>query len=106
LAAATIKVLFYSIWMFRHNDFKYVIYDYVPSMLAVLFLAIYAFIKTKSPFAVWLIIGVVISFVAAGIQQSGLSLHRHFNHNDLYHVVQMVGLWFLYRSVLNIEQSV
>jgi hypothetical protein len=45
-----------------------------------------------------LIAGVVVSAVAAAIQQSGWSLHRHFNHNDLYHVVQALGVWLLFRS--------
>jgi hypothetical protein len=40
--------------------------------------------------------GVSLSAVAAGIQQSGVAIHRHFNHNDLYHVVQAVAIWLLY----------
>jgi hypothetical protein len=35
---------------------------------------------------------------AALVQRSGFALHRHFNHNDLYHVVQMLGTWLLYRG--------
>jgi hypothetical protein len=28
---------------------------------------------------------------------------QHFNHNDLYHVVQMVGLYFLYRAAVFLQ---
>jgi hypothetical protein len=45
--------------------------------------------------------GVVVSIVAAAIQQSGWSIHRHFNHNDLYHVVQALGIWLLYRGAID-----
>ena len=46
----------------------------------------------------WIIGGVLVSFGAAGIQQSGIALHQHFNHNDIYHVVQMAGVYLLYRG--------
>ncbi len=48
----------------------------------------------------WTAAGVAVSFAAAAVQQSGLALHRHFNHNDLYHVIQMGGLYLLYRGGL------
>lgn len=35
---------------------------------------------------------VVLSAVAAWVQQSGLSLSADFNHNDLFHVVQALAL--------------
>ncbi len=38
---------------------------------------------------------VALTFVAAGVQQSGFDRHRHLNHNDLQHLVQMVAVWFL-----------
>ena len=44
--------------------------------------------------------GVAVSVAAAVIQQSGWSIHRYFNHNDLYHVVQAVGVWLLYRGAM------
>jgi hypothetical protein len=37
-----------------------------------------------------------------------VSLHQHFNHNDLYHVVQMVGLYGVYRggrSLLDLDPA-
>jgi hypothetical protein len=27
-------------------------------------------------------------------------LSRHFNHNDLYHVIQLIGLYFFYKGAL------
>jgi hypothetical protein len=44
--------------------------------------------------------GVAVSVMAAAIQQSGWAIHRYFNHNDLYHVVQAAGVWLLYRGAV------
>ena len=100
LILAGLKFLLYAMWMTSHDDFRYVIYDYAPALLGILLLAIYASLPRRERFAPWLIGGVLVSFAAAGIQASGLALHRHFNHNDLYHVVQMGAFWLLYRGGL------
>ena len=42
--------------------------------------------------------GIAVSIAAAVLQQSGIRLHEHFNHNDLMHVVQMAGVWLLYQG--------
>jgi hypothetical protein len=36
-------------------------------------------------------------------QASGFALHRHFNHNDLYHVIQIAALLFCYLGVRTIK---
>lgn len=35
-----------------------------------------------------------------------VSPHRNFNHNDLFHVIQCVALWFLYRGGLAFKDIV
>lgn len=98
LALAGLKFLVYAAWMSVHDDFLFVIYDYAPALLGVFLLAIHAALARRERFAPWLIGGVIVSFAAAGIQASGLALHEHFNHNDLYHVVQMGAFWLFYRG--------
>lgn len=100
LTLAGLKFFVYTLWMTAHDDYRYVIYDYAPALVAIGLLAAYAGLARRAPFAGWLIGGVLASFAAAGIQMSGLALHAHFNHNDLYHVVQMVAFWLLYRGGL------
>jgi hypothetical protein len=46
----------------------------------------------------WLKAGVWISVLGLAIQQLRLSPHPDFNHNDLYHLVQTVGLYCFYRG--------
>ncbi len=48
----------------------------------------------------WLRKGIVVSAVGILLMVNKVSLHQHFNHNDVYHVVQMVGLYFFYRGAV------
>lgn len=51
----------------------------------------------------WLAIGFVITAVGVLMVIARVSLHQHFNQNDLYHVVQMVGLWALERGMSSLS---
>lgn len=46
----------------------------------------------------WLIGGVVLSLLGLGVQQGGIGLGPNFNHNDLYHCVQIGALYLFYRG--------
>lgn len=76
------------------DDFRFIIYDYGASMLLLLGLLLAA--KPRRPGTHWIITGLLVAFIAAAIQRSRRSWHRHFNHNDLYHLVQMLAFHFLY----------
>jgi hypothetical protein len=90
--------LVYAWWMLSHSDFMYVIFHYVPAMLGVAALQAWAWLRYRAPGAPWMITGVVVTLLGAVVQQSGFALHRHFNHNDLYHVIQIAGLALLFRG--------
>lgn len=51
----------------------------------------------------WLKRGVVVSLVGLAVLVGKLSLHQHFNKNDLYHVIQMIGLYCLYRAAARLH---
>jgi hypothetical protein len=46
----------------------------------------------------WLKRGLLISAAGFAIQKIGLDIHAHFNHNDIYHVIQIAGFWCLYEG--------
>jgi len=48
----------------------------------------------------WLKKGIVVSAVGILLMVMKVSLHTHFNQNDLYHVVQMLGLYCFYRGAV------
>jgi hypothetical protein len=94
----------YAIWMTSNADFIYVISYYVPAMSTVALIQLWGYYRTKLPAAPWFVAGVTVTLLGAVIQQSGFSLHRHFNHNDIYHVVQIAGLWLLFRGAALIRR--
>ena len=90
----TITILQFVLYVYvihGRNDFRYVIYNYVPAMFAILCIAVYHG-------NLWLVGAVLISFAGAAVQRSGVVLHKHLNFNDLYHFIQMVGMYFFYRG--------
>ena len=92
------KFLIYLIVVNMYDSYAIVIADYAPNLILVLVLSL---LRMKSaPFAVWAVAGILVAFVAAGVQMSEISLHEHFNHNDLYHLIQAVSFWLLYRAGL------
>ncbi|HEY9640878.1 MAG TPA: hypothetical protein V6C57_10370 [Coleofasciculaceae cyanobacterium] len=96
------KSFIYLSWMaVRPNTqdaFAYGVIDYFSAMLLVLILQAGAAVYSNSKGAIWIIFGIVTSGVAIALQASSLSLFQHFNHNDLYHLVQMVALYGFYRG--------
>ena len=98
IAFTVVKFILFAVWIFSHPEFKYVIYDYVPAMIAVLILQVYVKYSRGDRSATWIISGILVSFGAAAVQQSGYILHEHFNHNDLYHVIQMGAVFLLYKG--------
>lgn len=97
-----VQLIAYVLWMATHDDFRAAIYDYAFTNLSIGALQIYGGISRRAVSAPWLIGGVLVSFLAAGAQVNEIALHRHFNHNDLYHVIQMVGMYLFYRGALTL----
>ncbi|MGH9317271.1 MAG: DUF6962 family protein [Thermoanaerobaculia bacterium] len=100
LSAAVVKFAVYAVWMRSHDDFRYVISDYGCSMAGVLLLELYAYWKGRGEHAGWVVAGVLVSFAAAAVQKLQITISEHFNHNDLYHVIQLGALYLLYRGGL------
>jgi hypothetical protein len=95
-----VQLIVYALWMATHDDFRYVIYEYTFTNLSIVALQLYTGVTHRAMSAQWLIGGVLVSFLAAGVQFNEIALHQHFNHNDLYHVIQMGGMYLFYRGAL------
>ncbi len=84
---------------FQNVSFSLVILDYAPVMLWLLTMNMWEFIKKKSKPAKIMITGILLSVIGTGIQMSGFGFHKHFNHNDIYHVIQMAAIYLMFKSV-------
>jgi hypothetical protein len=90
LPLAVAKFVAFVAWFMWNDDFRWILLDY-----GITFIAVALILRTR-----WIFGALIVSMIAAAVQQGGFSLHRHFNHNDLYHLIQMVALWLLYRAAL------
>jgi hypothetical protein len=100
LAVALIKLVLYLAIVPGRDDYTIVVTDYALSMLGAVTLATVGWMEYGAPAAPWLVSGVVVSAIAAAIQLTKVAPHPRFNHNDLYHVVQIVALYLFYRGGL------
>ena len=92
---AAAKLAAYLVWMATHDDFMWVIADYGLTLLIVGVLHI----VRRSPATPWVLSSIGVSIVGALVQQARLTVHPYwFDFNDLYHVIQIVALWMLYRA--------
>ena len=95
-----VKLVVY-IWTIATKDaFVLVIADYGTALVAVLLAAWFIRPTGLTPAAWWITAGVAVAAVAGVIQWARVAPHVHFNHNDLFHVVQMASLYLLYRGGL------
>ncbi|MBI4556641.1 MAG: hypothetical protein HY706_03590 [Candidatus Hydrogenedentes bacterium] len=92
LGVAGLKFLVYAAWMTTHNEYVYVILDSAGAMVVLLVFHAYSLVARRDAASRWIVTAVIVSAVAAAVQASGLDLHLHFNHNDLYHVIQIAAM--------------
>jgi len=95
-----VKLAVYVWTIATKDDFTLIIVDYGAALVAVLLAAWFVTPSGLTPAAWWITAGVGVAVVAGVIQWAHLAPHVRFNHNDLFHVVQMASIYLLYRGGL------
>ena len=98
LVVAGLKLLAYLVSVVRRPEFRVAAADYGGALAVLLAGALYAMARWHAPGMGWLIAGVAVSLVAGLVQARRIAVHRHFNHNDLYHLIQIVALYLVFRG--------
>jgi uncharacterized protein DUF6962 len=97
LAAAAVKLAVLVGCIAAAQHLRYVAYDVAVTMAALLVFACRS--RCRGAGCARFVLGGVAVTVAGGIiQRMTLSPHPSFNHNDLFHVTQMGGIYLLYRA--------
>lgn len=82
------------------RDFRVAITHYLPAVLFLFAAVLLAYRKDPHPGFRLGALGLLLTFVAAAVQQLGVGIHPvWFDHNALYHVIQAVALIFFYRGM-------
>ena len=103
--AAVVLFAMYAAWMLFHNAYIFVVIDTAVAMVLVAAMHGRSRSARAMPGSPWMLGAVALSVVAAGAQAGGLSLHRHFNHNDLYHVIQMGAMAMFYAGARRLRDQ-
>jgi len=100
ILVAAVEFVAYSVLvLFISQRFMFAVINYLPAViwLALALAIVYARVRRR-PVLLGLA-GLLLTFVAAGVQQGGIALHPiYFNHNALYHVIQAVALFMIFWS--------
>ena len=97
LVLLTGRFLAYATLILEQRDFRYVAYDYGVTLLLLLAFGL-DLTRRRERAAGFVLGGVFVSFAGGLVQALRFGLHPQFNHNDLFHVIQMGGLWLLCRG--------
>lgn len=101
-AAALVELAVYSLLVvFVTDSFSIAIANYLPSTL-FLIVAFFASYRSGAgtPVAIGLY-GLLLTLVAAAVQQARIALHpTYFNHNALYHLLQAIALFLIFRTAI------
>ncbi len=104
--ATVLFVVYCLIIVFVQSSFVVAIFHYLPAVVFLFVVYLLRYMRDRGRCFLVGLIGLGFTFVAAGIQQSGIALHpRYFDHNALYHLVQAVALLLLYLSAREIVQK-
>lgn len=64
-----------------------------------------ASLRVARPWRGWMLAGIGLSAAAAVVQQSDWPRLTHFNHNDLYHLIQALGLIAFFQGARRLGMS-
>jgi hypothetical protein len=95
---ATAVAAIYTIIVVAVDDrFWIAVVHYIPPTLVMLAAFAVAAARTRSGSAFGGLLGMVLTLVAAVVQQRRIALHpAYFNHNALYHAIQAIALGLIY----------
>jgi hypothetical protein len=81
------------------QEFLIAILNYIPAAVFLLCVFIFRYFKVKSTPTVLGIVAMLLTFLSAFVQQARITVHPvYFDHNALYHLIQIVALFVLFLS--------
>jgi hypothetical protein len=85
--------------LFVTRKFLVAIIAYLPAALFLFISLVLAYRRRHDPALAWGVAGLALVFVGAAVQQLGIVVDPvYLDHNTLYHVIQLVALWMIYRA--------
>jgi hypothetical protein len=57
-----------------------------------------AYVRREDGTVKWIASGVLVTLIGLTVQQTGFRSHSDFNHNDIYHLIQIAAFYLLFRG--------
>jgi hypothetical protein len=81
------------------QEFLIAILNYLPAAVFLLSVFIYRYFKEKTMPTILGIVAMLLTFLSSFVQQAQIIVHPvYFDHNALYHLIQIVALFLLFLS--------
>jgi len=94
-------IAYIAVVLFLSQDIVVAILGYMPASVFLLIILTLVYFDVRRREVLLGVVGVLLTFVAAAVQQLGIGVHpSYFNHNALYHVIQAVALYMLFLSAI------
>jgi hypothetical protein len=87
--------------LYGFHEYRLVIINYLPAALFLLIACVIAWRRGQRELR-WAVIGLILTFVAAGIQVGRVALSV-IDHNALYHLVQALALLLIYLGFVRVS---
>ena len=99
---AGVLLILYFLKIRKQDSFRSAVTFYMPLLGVTLVGFSMAFYFQNITGALFITIGLIVCITGSLTQLLKISLHEKFNHNDLFHVIQMLGMFLMYRGGLEI----
>ena len=100
LCVAAVKAVCFFLWILTDTRFLVAMSDYGSSMVGVGVLAAFRLGGSWKKPGRWILSAIAVSALGAAVQALKWAPHHHFNHNDLFHVIQLAANWLFFRAAL------
>jgi len=104
LAVLVVRLVVVAAALIALAQFRYVLYDYAITLAGLLGLAA-ALAGRRLPGSGWVVAGVAASALGAVVQLGRIGQGSAFNHNDLFHVVQAIGIALYARGGRDLKRT-
>jgi len=97
--ASVIFVLYEAVILFWNGTFRMAVIDYIGGLIFLFIAFSRLYLRDRSRAAVIGIAGLLLTLTASIVQQAHISINpRYFNHNALYHSLEGIALFLIYRA--------
>ena len=62
-----------------------------------------AYIQREDGTVKWILLGGLVTVIGLIVQQTGFRSRSDFNHNDIYHLIQIAGFYLLFKGACTLR---